>query len=235
MHGSRMPSFTYAALSLIRSLTDGRGVVTRNSGDEISYRYCWDGTGQLQRLDPPDGTGANSTSLDTNTTTGCGTTSQGNDTLYSYNSLGELTQIDPPGAHRSQSFTYDALSRVRTLTDGRGVVTTFTYDAADHVVVEDFDATTATDPPAGPTTAQASWVYDPAGNLTKMRDLTGSTDFDYDELNRKSAEWQDVPEDTKRYGYDPADNLTSYDVSHGPAAYTYSFDQLNQVTGLGDC
>lgn len=203
------------------------------TGNNIRYRYCWDGNGQLQRIDPIDATGASSVSLDNDLNAGCGTANQGNDTLLSYDASNQLQTIDPPGTHRTQTYTYDALSRVKTVTDGRGVVTTYSYDALDRVVGETFDATGATGV-TGTTTLTVTWTYDRAGNLTQLTDPTGPTTFIYDELNRVISQSQQLPSNTKTYRYDPADNLTEAEVSDEPEPAKYAYDPVNLVTSVDD-
>lgn len=219
------------------NLIEAKALLGSGTGDDIVYRYCWDGKGQLQRIDPIDAAGTNSVSLDNNTSDGCGTASQGNDTLYTYDYDGHLTQVDPPGSHRTTTYTYDTLSRVKTITDGRGVRTTFTYDALGHVVAETFadDPTDSVTPPTGTASATVTWAYDAAGNMTSLDDPEGFTNFTYDELNRVTSQQdQDGPASDKTYTYDPADNVLTVDVADEPEATKYTYDAVNLVTSVDD-
>jgi YD repeat-containing protein len=114
---------------------DGNLIEAKSASQDITFRYCYNDNGTLDRIaPPPPGGGANGTPLDTTTSgSDCSGAAQNNDTLFSYNAKGELIAVDPPGAHATQSLTYDALSRTKTVTDGRGVKMTFSYDALDRV------------------------------------------------------------------------------------------------------
>lgn len=212
----------------------GNLIEAKSPGASITYRYCWDGDGQLQRIDAPAPGGGTSTALDTDPNNGCGYADQGNDTLLSYDADGHQTKADRPGPHGTVTYTYDALSRVKTMTDGRGVRTTYTYDALDHVtqVVYDDDPTDAV---SGPTqTATVQWTYDQVGNLLGMDDPSGHTTFAYDELNRRTVESPQAPSSKKYYSYDPAGNLLTSKVSDEPAPTVYTYDKVNLVTSVDD-
>lgn len=220
------------------NLIEAKAAVSAGTGDDIAYRYCWDGDGQLQRIDPIDSAGAQSVSKDDDVNAGCGTASQGNDTIYTYSAAPDrhLVTIDRPGAHRTQTMTYDALSRIKTMTDGRGVRTTYIYDALGHVVSQtsDDDPNDAVTPPTGSATATVTWTYDAAGNQTSMNDPTGQLTFGYDELNRKTSQSQQAPSGNKTFVYDPADNLTQIAVSDEPEPTKYTYDAVNLVTSVDD-
>ncbi len=238
--------------NLIEALNN-RG--TTDTGDDIRFRYCYNGDGTPQRIDPaPAGT-----ALDTDTTAGCGTASQGNDTLYSYNTAGELTTIDPPGPHRTQTFTYDALSRIATIRDGRGVITRFAYDALDRTTRIDYEFTSTSttlstqtlsgqsltlalippddEPDPNSPSTQTTWItysYDPNGNLTARSDSSGNTTFQYDALNRMTKEAPESPSAVTTYTYDAASNVTSITASDEPAPVTYAYDKTNLVSSIID-
>ena len=210
---------------------DNNGNLTRatNPAKAITYQYCYDGKGQLQRIDAPPIT----TLLDTDTTTGCGTANQGNDTLLAYDPQGNLTAVDEPGSNRDRTFTYDAVSRVRTITDGRGVVTTYTYDALDRVTKLDY-----TQPIGGtlPGFPSVTYTYDTAGNLLEVDPTNGAnTSYTYDELNRPITESpQDDTAATVTYTYDTAGNLKTIKDQDEPAPVTYAYDNLNRVISVTD-
>ncbi len=215
-----------------------------------AYDYDYNGDGTPQRIDPaPTGT-----ALDTDTTAGCGTASQANDTLYSYNTAGELTTIDPPGPHRTQTFTYDALSRIATIRDGRGVLTSFAYDALDRITRIDYEFTSTSttlssqsltlalippddEPVSDSPSTQTTWITyscDPNGNLTARSDSSGNTTFQYDALNRMTKEAPESPSAVTTYAYDPASNVTSITASDEPAPVTYAYDKTNLVSSIVD-
>lgn len=215
------------------NLIDATASMKGDAAKKITYRYCWDANGQLQRIDPIDAIG-NNLAKDTDLNAGCGTANQGNDTLFTYDSGGNLTTVDPPGPHGTQTYTYDALSRVRTVTDGRGVVTTYSYDTLDHVTEEVFDASDASPAPDGPTSRTVQWTFDPDGNLTHLQDPTGTETYGYDELNRRTTQSRGGLSPTKTYAYDLANNLLSYQVAGEPDATKYTYDVMNLVLSVDD-
>ncbi len=215
------------------NLIEARAPLT--SGKTITYRYCWDGAGQLQRVDPPDANGNSSVSKDEDVHAGCGYADQGNDTLHTYDTDANLTQVDAPGPNRTQTYTYDALSRVQTVTDGRGVRTSFTYDALDRVVAQTYEEDpTDTIPDGQFPIANVTYTYDQAGNLTALDDPTGHQEYGYDELNRRVFESAQAPSGNKSYNYDQAGNLTRISVSDEPAPTLYTYDAVNLVTSVDD-
>jgi RHS repeat-associated protein len=207
---------------------DPRGnlIEANNTPATVMYRYCYNGFGLIQRLDTPPVT----TALDNDPAAGCGTASQGSDTLFTYNAAGNLTTINPPGPNGTQTFTYDAVSRVKTMTDGRGVVTTFTYDALDRIIKRAYD-----DPNDNlPGVATISYEFDANGNLLRRNDASGLTDFDYDELNRLIREEPDEHNEVVSYKYDTASNMVELRNSEQPNAVRYAYNNLNLATSVTD-
>ena len=203
------------------------------------YRYCWSATGQIYRIDPATQTGALSNSTDPRRATRDANnnaytdaqrcradTSQGNDTLFTYNNRNELTGVNKP-AGGDQSFTYDALSRIATVTDGRGVTTAYTYDGLDRAVK-------ATHTKSGQTTQTVLWTYDLDGNTTGIDDGNGPNTMAYDELNRKSSETGQGPSASTDYAYDPVGNVVEISVAGEPSPTTYTYDDLNRVATVDD-
>ncbi len=81
---------------------DGNLIEAKSASQDITFRYCYNADGTLDRIaPPPPGGGANGTPLDSNTSgSACSGAAQGNDTLFSYNTKGELIKVDPPGGLR---------------------------------------------------------------------------------------------------------------------------------------
>jgi RHS repeat-associated protein len=206
----------------------GQLIEAKNTATGISYRYCYTGLGLLHRIDAPPVT----TALDNDTTTGCGTANQGNDTLLSHDPDGNLTGIDPPGPHGSKTFTHDPVGRVATMTDGRGVVTTYSYDALDRVTRLEYSNTGRL-----PGFDQVEYVYDTNGNqlTTDLPGSTGSGDtvYHYDELNRTIEVSTQLPVWETEYSYDPAGNLVGLDGSDEPDV-TYGYDNMNRLASVLD-
>ena len=71
--------------------------------------------------------------------------------------------------------------------------------------------------------------YDNDGNVTRLQDNTGITNFTYDNLNRQTKKV--LPDTTTmNYGYDAVSNLTSLQDPGG--SVTYAYDQVNELSSL---
>lgn len=204
----------------------GNLIEAANSTEGITFRYCYNALGLLQRIDAPP----NTTALDNSTTADCGTANQGNDTLFFYDTPGNLIEIDKPGPHGDQTFTYDAVSRVETMTDGRGVVTTNSYDALDRTTEQAYDDPTD----AIPGVASIDYNFDADGNLVNRDDATGDTDFTFDDLNRMTREAPDEHGESVSYTYDTAGNMLTLDDSEQPNSVRYAYNNVNLTTSVID-
>jgi len=139
----------------------------------------------------------------------------GRTTSYAHNALGWVTATtDPLG--RKTTYDYDRAGRRTALRDPAGRTTTSGYDAAGRLVSMRYSSGSPKD---------ITYDYDRDGQLTATTDATGSSSFDYDSLGRLTAS-TNAREQTLRYGYDLADQLTSQ-------AYPDALTALNTSTGAG--
>lgn len=157
---------------------------------------------------------------------------------FSYDNLGRLTeQLDPLGGRIG--YEHDGAGRVVAETHG-GRTRRWRY-AEDGALVErvdaggrstylsyDLDGRLATiDYPEG--TADASFAYDPAGNLTWMGDGLGETTYRYDALNRLVERARDGR--SIAYGYDGAGRASTIDY-WGSGTIEYGYDEAGRATRL---
>lgn len=111
------------------------------------------------------------------------------------------------------AYTYDALGRRVTMTDDTGT-TNYRYD--------DIGQLTKVTQPDG---RVIEYQYDAAGNRKRVVDsLLGTTDYVADNENQITQVGSDV------YAYDADGNLQTITDSGGTT--TYTFDDLNQLTGI---
>ncbi len=229
-------SYSYDAAGRIlteRIDPNGQNLLTR-------YRYTRPGTSDtwnLQEIEDP----------------------RGNVTAQSYNSLGLLASLrdangqtatytyDNQGRMIEQrdargsltSFTLDGLDRVRTLTqngrterwdyntdgtlqrytDFAGRITNFSYDR-DKLM-------TGIDYPTG--TADVSFSYDLAANLTSMTDGLGTTTYTYDVLNRMLSRTRGGR--TVNYSYDLNDQVTQI-AYWGRGSVSYAYDDVGRISSM---
>lgn len=162
------------------------------------------------------------------------TDSKGNVTEIFYDSIGKkLKMIDPDMG--AWNYEYDALSNLTKQTDAKGQILTFEYDVLNRLTKKTRDdGNGATD--------SINYLYDDAakqncvGRLSKVTDLSGSTDFYYDILGReiKSIKIIDAISYTVERTYDVLDRLITLKYPDGELV-TYSYDTnsglLEKVNG----
>lgn len=211
---SHATNYVYNSLNQVTSVTDALSKATA---------YTYDAMGNVLTVTTPDpdGAGALTASVTTNTYTDVGnlatqTSPLGYVTSYTYdhdNRLTTVTQPDPDGAGALTSpvttYTYNSMSRVTAVTDPLGYVTAYAYDNAGEVT-----SVTAPDPDAG-------------GPLSSP--VTGYT---YDHLGRIITV-TDPNSHTTQYVYDANSQITK--VTDGLGYFTtYVYDHTGRVTSRTD-
>ncbi|MDO8662670.1 MAG: RHS repeat-associated core domain-containing protein [Candidatus Omnitrophota bacterium] len=157
------------------------------------------------------------------------TDNKGNTTQIFYDSIGrKLKMIDPDMG--TWSYEYDILGNLKKQTDAKGQILTFEYD--------DLNRLAKKSSLRGSEAAEAISEYfydDPAkdncvGRLSKITDLSGSTEFFYDKLGRevksikslRGTEGAGTISYTVQREYDVLDRLTKLTYPDGEAVnYTY--------------
>jgi RHS repeat-associated protein len=115
-------------------------------------------------------------------------------TTYVRNVLGQPVEIiDALGRKRIQEF--DPAGNLKAVTDPAERVTSYAYDPADRLSSISY---------SDETTPDASFEYDPDGNLTSMSDGSGESTYAYDQLGRLE-EATNGHGDTVSYDYNLAD------------------------------
>jgi RHS repeat-associated protein len=143
-------------------------------------------------------------------------------TTYVRNVLGQAVEtIDP--LSRKTIREYDAAGNLKALTDPEERKTSFAYDKADRLIEVDYSAEATPD---------ASYEYDPDGNLTDMVDGTGESSFAYDQLDRLT-ESEDGHGDIVGYGYDLAEELTGIAYPNGESI-SRAFDAAGRLESVSD-
>jgi RHS repeat-associated protein len=205
---------------------DGNMIEAKNTPQNITFRYCYNPDGTIQRIDQP----ANATNPASDQQSSCSGVAQGNDTLFSYDNWGNQTLVDPPTSHGKQTLTHDDASRVDTVTFERGDVWDFTYDAHDRVTRIDYTGPGGTNTPTSE--HHVTYEFDENGNMTKRVDNTGSTTFTYDDLNRMTDQGPTNGSSVTTYTYDPVGNLKT--ITHDGRTTSYRFNAANLLVGLKD-
>jgi YD repeat-containing protein len=163
------------------------GVFTTNSN--YTYQYIYNGTAYsgTTTLQPGQNVVTITTSL------------PGGGTVAHQITVTKVASLVP-----SQSYTYDELNRKKTYINGNGITTSYTYDMAGNLV-----QTSASNGNV------VSFTYDNSNRKMSMVDNTGTTFYDYDDLDRITA--ITYAADNKK-----ADGLV----------LSYAYDNANRVTDL---
>jgi len=167
----------------------------------------------------------------------CSTTDgNGHMTSYSYDANGNLVTVTQPSPLGSTTIMPDSLSRVASVTDGNGQRTTYSYDSFDRITQILYGGATTCTSSASCTT----YSYDVDGNLINRVDITGTTGFTYDSLNRLVN--RSLPDTSSAcpgssplgitVTYDGVGSVTSYCDSGGTTSFTY--DTANRLVRLAE-
>ncbi|MEG3633864.1 RHS repeat-associated core domain-containing protein [Micromonospora palythoicola] len=137
-----------------------------------------------------------------------------NSTTYSYDSDKQLKTMTPPTGNNlsAKTFTYDTYGRLRTETAG-GCTTTYEYSLDDRMTKTSYSGCAAT--------GTVTYEHGGSGNLLIRTDATGTTIYQYDQLNRlRKRTAPGTPEQT--YRPDAAGNLDELVDGRGTTKYYYN-------------
>ncbi|MHB8576252.1 MAG: DUF6531 domain-containing protein [Dehalococcoidia bacterium] len=143
-------------------------------------------------------------------------------TKYKRNTLEETVEVvDPRGRTTTQEYNGDGSLVKRG--DPLKRTTTYSYDAAGRLIGAAFSD--------GKTHA-ISYAYDGDGNRTELVDATGTTTYEYDQLDRLAAT-KDGHGDTVGYEYDLGNETTKIVYPTGKTV-TQSFDGAGRLKSVTD-
>ena len=227
---NRLTLITYADGTTVQFAYDWRGrkiSVTDQNGNTTQYAY--DDADRLTSV------------TDAQTPTAGVTT-------YAYDTENDLTDIwDAAGHHtqfvffpgkylyktmfpsgQAESYAWDDNNNLEYKIDRNGNMVQYGYDFQNRVISKQ-------DP------GNIYYTYDAAGRLTQVNDYnsdTGTYTFSYDNMNRLTSattnyQFTSIGAQTVQYGYDAASNRTSMTDPVGTVT-SYSYDQLNRLTGLNN-
>jgi YD repeat-containing protein len=143
-------------------------------------------------------------------------------TKYEHNLLEELTEeVDP--LERKTIREYDAAGNLEKLKDAAERTTTYTYDAGDRLKEVKYSEE-ATKP--------VTYGYDKDGDVTEMKDGTGTSKYVYDELDRLT-ELENGNKESIKYGYDLGEEQTKVTYPNGKSI-TRGFDKAGRLEKVTD-
>ena len=204
-------SFNYDGAGDRHSMTDQTGTTT----------YQYDGARRLTQNAAPGGTTAYTYDLAGNLKTL--TYPDGNTVTYSYDPLNHLVGVTDWSGLTS-GYSYDAAGRKSAASQPNGTRAIYTYDPGSRLTGVRWTGVN------GAPVASFAYTYDAAGNRKAVTDLTGTSSFNYDKVNRLTqATYADST--NVGYQYDPAGNRTS--VTTNGATTFYGYDQNNKLQSIG--
>jgi RHS repeat-associated protein len=146
-------------------------------------------------------------------------------TASGFDLLNELLSTTLPDGSVTDTRTYDPAGNLLGLFDFNGKNTTFQYDPLNRL--------TARIPDANSGDVAESFTYTATGKRLSMTDASGTTNYQYDYLDRLVSKV--TPEGTLSYTYDLAGNVASMASSNpNGISVAYTYDQLNRLATVVD-
>lgn len=188
--------YAYDADGQLESATDPYG-------NKTSYTYNADN--EPIKVEEPDGTVVE-TKYDEDGQVVSQTNGAKHTTTYKRNSLGEVTEVtDPLG--RKTIKEYDPVGNLKSLTDPEGRTATYTYYENNRLKGISY---------SDESTHGVEYEYNEDGDRTSMNDGTGTTSYEYDQLDRLT-ESKDGHGETTGYEYDLANEQIKIAYPNGEA------------------
>jgi RHS repeat-associated protein len=204
--------YVYDADGDVESYTDGNSHTTK---------YEYDADNELIKVTRPNGnttkTGYNAEGQVTSETDGNEHT-----TKYERNLLGEVTEVIDPLKHTTTE-EYDPAGNLKTVIDPLKRTTTYSYDADNHLVEVTYsDGKTHT----------AKYEYNEDGDRTKIEDASGTTEYEYDQLDRLTKS-KDGHGNTVKYTYNLDNTPTELTYPNGETV-TRTYDKDGRLESVKD-
>jgi YD repeat-containing protein len=208
-------TFEYDANGNLTKTTDGLSHVTRFGYDALSRQTTTTDANNIVTRSGYDGAGRLVKVTDGRNVV----------TDYAIDGLGNLTQTTS-GDSGVTSHTYDLAGNVLTRTDAKLQTTTYAYDVLNRVKLITYADTTT-----------VAYLYDQGdsaiGSLSKITDVSGTTQFYYDGFGRIAAEVRAIAgvAYTTEYRYDNAGRLSGMRYPSG-RDIDYGRDSLGRINRI---
>jgi len=176
---------------------DGDGnVETMTDGNSHKTKYTYDADNELTKTEEPNKT-VTETEYDSMGQVKSQTDGNKHVTKYVRNGLEEITEVVNPLGKKTLK-EYDAAGNLIKLTDPKGRTTTYTYDPANRLTEVSYSS-------GNPATIK--YEYNKDGFRTKMTDGTGTTKYEYDQLDRMT-ESENGHKEVVKYEYNLGNRQT---------------------------
>jgi RHS repeat-associated protein len=192
---------------------------TDPEGDTTTYTY--DADNEQTKVKEPNGT-VTETGYDGAGQVTSQTDGNKHTTTYVRNVLEQVTEVIDPLARKTLK-EYDHAGNLIAVTDAEKRTTSYKYDPDNRVVEVSYSD--------GKTPA-VEYEYNGDGDRTKMVDGTGTTSYEYDQLDRLTST-TDGHGDVVGYEYDLANEQTKITYPNGKAIRR-SYDNAGRLSGVTD-
>lgn len=198
-------SYTYDKLNNLLSETDAEG---RNK------KYTYDAIGQLTSV-----TEAN-TATSTYEYDSVGNLISAGGYTYEYNLNGELISSKNALGNVTE-YVYNANGMLQRIKNADGSIVDYDYNEIDELISKKFDGTQE----------EALFGYDADGNRVSMKDVAGTTDYEYDANGRVTAIRLHDGKSKITYTYNEFGEITKLGYPDGTSV-SYAYDNLGQLVSL---
>lgn len=227
-------------------------------GNDFTVKYEYDPAGRRSLM--TDRTGSTRYTYDALNRLTSVIDPRGSNVRYEWTATGQRSRIIYPD-NTVVRYDYDKLDRIKQVTDGQNKITSYQYDAAgrltEKLLPNNRRSTYRYDgagqllelkhmTPGGGLLEQLTYVYDPAGNKTRVERQEGGSDEDnptgtqrpadlseyaYDALNQL-VQVQKLNGTKVVYSYDTVGNRLSKETTEAETAVTesYTYDAANKLT-----
>jgi RHS repeat-associated protein len=210
--GAPTTEYHYDADGNLESLTDPNGHTTS---------YTYDADDELTKVKEPNGT-VTETGYDSMGQVTSQTDGNKHTTEYKRNALEEVEEeVNPLGKKTLEE--YNAAGYLVKLTDPKGRTTTYTYDPANRLTEVSYSS-------GNPSAVK--YEYNKDGDRTQMTDGTGTTKYEYDQLDRLT-ESENGHKEVIKYEYNLANDPTKITYPNGKAI-TRGYDKDERLEKVTD-
>jgi RHS repeat-associated protein len=150
------------------------------------------------------------------------TDGNGHTTTYERNLLEQVTEVIDP-LERKTTRKYDTAGNLKELKDPEGRTATYTYDAGDRLKEINYSEEATHD---------VTYEYGKDGEVSAVKDGTGTSKYTYDELDRLT-ETENGNKEIVKYEYDLGNQITKVTYPNGKSI-TRAFDSAGRLEKVTD-
>ncbi|MBS4769970.1 DNRLRE domain-containing protein [Carnobacteriaceae bacterium zg-ZUI240] len=222
---NRVVNITDEAGGIARVQYDGNGNVTSVfSGNERVKSYAYDAKDQLIRATQGTGSQASTTTYTYDSVGNVLTQTNGNGhvTTYTYDQLSNVVSRMSSLGDKTQ-YTYNINNQLEKITKSDGKTITYDYNKLDQLLRVDYSEKQD---------GQVVYTYDADGRRVSMSDLTGKTQYAYNDegelLGVRQGDGSLI-----EYRYDEFGNIIQMIYPDGSQVH-YTYDELDRLTSVTD-